>query len=106
ALLAQIDEPGWHERETPEPLATLLLQLCAWYLIHVKQAHEPADRVALFHLGNGAPLERLNWLGDTSEAGLARSAGIMANYAYRLSEVERNHERDFPEHLVIAPRAV
>ena len=106
ALLTRIDEPGWHEREVPESLASLLLQLCAWYLIHAKQGVEPADRVARFHLGNGAALERLNWLGDTSGAGLARSAGIMANYAYRLSEVERNHERYFSQHMVVASRAV
>ena len=105
-LLARIDEPGWHEREIPEPLASLLLQLCAWYLVHVKQGSEPADRVARFHLGNGAALERLNWLGDTSEAGLARSAGVMANYAYRLSDVERNHARYFGQHEVVASRAV
>lgn len=106
ALLAMIDQPGWHEQEVPEPLAQLLLQLCAWYLVHVKQGVEPIDRVARFHLGNGAALERLNWLGDTSTAGLARSLGIMANYAYRLSEVERNHERYFRHHLVVASRAV
>jgi len=106
AWLARIDEPGWQEREVPEPLSSLLLQLCAWYLVNGKQGVEPVDRVARFHLGNGAALERLNWLGDTSTAGLARSAGIMANYAYRLSEVERNHERYFREHLVVASRAV
>jgi malonyl-CoA decarboxylase len=106
ALLARIDEPGWHQGEVAEPLASLLLQLCAWYLVHAKQGVEPADRVARFHLGNGAALERLNWLGDTSAAGLARSAGIMANYAYRLAEVERNHERYFREHIVVASRQV
>jgi malonyl-CoA decarboxylase len=106
ALLARIDEPGWQEREVPEPLSSLLLQVCAWYLMHGKQGVEPVDRVARFHLGNGAALERLNWLGDTSAAGLARSAGIMANYAYRLSDVERNHERYFREHAVVASRAV
>src|SRR6185436_8352901 len=104
--LARIEEPGWQEREVPEPLSSLLLQLCAWYLVNGKQGVEPFDRVARFHLGNGATLERLNWLGDTSAAGLARSAGIMANYAYRLSDVERNHERYFREHLVVASRAV
>lgn len=106
ALLRRLDEPGWHQHEVPESLANLLLQLCAWYLVHAKQGVEPADRVARFHLGNGAALERLNWLGDTSDAGLTRSAGIMANYGYRLSDVERNHERYFRQHVVVASRAV
>ena len=89
-----------------EPLPSLLLQLCAWYLMHEKHGAEPFDRVARFHLGNGAALERLNWLGDTSDSGLARSAGIMANYVYRLSDVERNHDRYFRQHEVVASRAV
>ena len=43
-------------------------------------------------LGNGARVEQLNWLADPSEKGLAQSAGIMANYAYVPSRIERNHE--------------
>jgi len=62
--------------------------------------------VARFHLGNGAALERLNWMGDISETGMARSAGLMVNYVYRLSEVERNHERYFREHAIAASAAV
>ena len=54
--------------------------------------------MARFHLGNGASLERLNWMGDTSEQGMARSAGLMVNYVYWLAELERNHERYFREH--------
>ena len=73
------------------------MRLCAYYL--VRQAggggHAGLDPVARFHLGNGAALERLNWMGDTSQAGMARSAGLMVNYVYRLNEVERNHERYF-----------
>ncbi len=109
ALLARIEQPGWHEREIPEMLPKLLLRLCAWYLLHAKQKDdgpEPFDAVARFHLGNGASLERLNWLGDTSAAGLERSAGIMVNYVYRLEDVERNHERYFAEKTVVASRAV
>jgi malonyl-CoA decarboxylase len=104
--LMQIADPAWHLGEVPEELRTKLMQLCAWYLIHEKQGHEPLDAVARFHLGNGAAMERLNWMGDTSETGIARSAGMMVNYVYWLSEVERNHERYFREHHVIASPAV
>jgi malonyl-CoA decarboxylase len=58
--------------------------------------------VARFHLGNGAALERLDWMGDSSEQGMARSAGIMVNYVYWLAELERNHERYFREHAIAA----
>ena len=106
ALLSAIAQPGWHTGEIPKPLQKLLMRLCAWYLLHAKQGAEPLDPVARFHLGNGAALERLNWLGDTSASGMERSAGMMVNYVYRLEDVERNHERYFSEHAVVCSRAV
>ena len=33
---------------------------------------------------------------------MARSAGLMVNYVYRLNEVERNHERYFRSHAIAA----
>jgi malonyl-CoA decarboxylase len=106
AALSAIETAGWHAGEVPESLQKLLMRLCAWYLLHAKQGAEPLDPVARFHLGNGAALERLNWLGDTSASGMARSAGLMVNYVYRLDDVERNHERYFADHAVVASRAV
>ncbi|OFZ86601.1 MAG: hypothetical protein A2W21_08490 [Betaproteobacteria bacterium RBG_16_66_20] len=106
AMLSVIEQPGWHSGAVSEPLQKLLMRLCAWYLLHAKQGAEPLDPVSRFHLGNGAALERLNWLGDTSESGMARSAGMMVNYIYRLEDVERNHERYFADHAVVASRAV
>jgi len=37
---------------------------------------------------------------------MARSAGLMVNYIYRLEDVERNHERFFSEHAVVASRSI
>ena len=108
ALLSRLADPAWHLGEIPEALEQLLVRLCAYYLVHAKQGEEhgkegrePLDPVARFHLGNGAMLERINWMGDISEQGMARSAGLMVNYTYWLAEVERNHERYFREHMVI-----
>ena len=53
----------------------------------------PNDPVARFHIGNGAILERINFLSDTSEKGLEQSLGFMVNYLYNLEEVEINHEK-------------
>jgi malonyl-CoA decarboxylase len=105
-LLKRIEDPAWHLGEIPESLQTQLTRLCAFYLLHAKQGQEPLDPVARFHLGNGASLERLNWMGDSSEQGMARSAGMMVNYVYWLAEVERNHERYFREHAIVAAPAV
>jgi malonyl-CoA decarboxylase len=83
-----------------------LLRLCARYLLLAKRGQEPADPVARFHLGNGARLHRLNWLGDLSAAGIARSAGLTANYVYRLSEIEQNHHSYITGRQVIASRRI
>jgi malonyl-CoA decarboxylase len=103
-LRAKLDQPGWWENASlSTELRQELVPLCARYLLQAKQRREPLDPVARFHLRNGARLERINWLGDTSAAGMQRSAGLMVNYFYRLSDLERNHEtytRDY--HIVAA----
>ena len=65
---------------------------------------EPRDPVARFHLGNGARLERLNWPADPSEKGVAQGAGLMVNYRYDQTQVERNHEA-YANHGEIAAAA-
>ncbi len=84
------------------PVKNELSGLCAQYLLEARRNKEPLDPVARFHLANGARLERLNWMGDTSRAGLERSLGLMANYLYRLSDVEKNHEVYAAKYQVIA----
>ena len=105
-LLARIEDPAWHLGDVPDELEKQLTRLCAYYLLHAKQDGEPLDAVARFHLGNGAALERLNWMADSSEQGMARSAGLMVNYVYWLAEVEKNHERYFHEHAIAASSLV
>ena len=102
ALLSRLEDSAWHLGEVPEMLQKLLSRLCAYYLLQAKQGPEPLDPVARFHLGNGAALERLNWMGDSSEQGMSRSAGLMVNYVYWLAELEKNHERYFREHFIAA----
>jgi len=70
-----------------------LMRLCARYLMREQVKGRPRDPVARFHLGNGAEIFRLNWLGDCSAKGLRESAGIMVNYRYRLEAIDENHER-------------
>jgi malonyl-CoA decarboxylase len=98
-LLRMLEQPRWWDnRKLSEALQKELIPWCARYLLQAKHGREPLDPVARFHLRNGARLERINWLGDTSDAGMQRSAGIMVNYFYRLADLEGNHEtytRDF-----------
>lgn len=89
--LKGLESSDWHRNDrNAESLRKLLMPLCAHYL--VSGNGHGFDPVARFHLGNGARLERLNWLADTSKRGLQQSAGMMVNYLYRLDQVEENHE--------------
>jgi malonyl-CoA decarboxylase len=93
-LVALLDRPGWRsDSVVAAVMREPLFRLCAQYLVVEKgRAGRALDPVAHFHLTNGARVERLNWLGDTSEKGLQQSAGIMVNYLYRLDHIEANHE--------------
>jgi malonyl-CoA decarboxylase len=79
------------------PIASrdVALRLCAHYLINEKSGHLAMDPVARFHLGNGARLAGIHWAADLSEKGLKQSAGIMVNYHYDISAIERNHDAYF-----------
>jgi malonyl-CoA decarboxylase len=70
-----------------------MMPAAAYYFLRAKTASgRPVDPVARFHLGNGARLERLDFLGDLSAKGMRESHGLMVNYLYALEEIERNHE--------------
>jgi malonyl-CoA decarboxylase len=76
----------------PESARPALLKLAAHYLLHERKQDRALDPVAAFHLGNGAAVEQINWMADTSPKGIEQSFGMMVNYAYRPWQIERNHE--------------
>jgi malonyl-CoA decarboxylase len=78
--------------KTDASLKQMILRVCATYLTRHASAEDRADPVARFHLGNGARLERINWLGNTAPRGIQESFGIMVNYLYDVETIERNHE--------------
>src|SRR5262249_4150595 len=86
--LAALDQPGWwQDTDTREAIEEPLLRAAAWYFLHAKtKSGTPVDSVARFHLGNGARLERLDWLADSSERALSQSYGLMVNYLYDLED--------------------
>ena len=73
--------------------AILNENILKYFFISNRIDNLPNDPVARFHIGNGAILERINFLSDTSEKGLEQSLGFMVNYLYNLEEVEMNHEK-------------
>ena len=92
--VAALDAADWQgDKAASAALRRALMPLAAHYFLHAKTADgRPIDPVARFHLGNGARLERINWLADTGEAGMAASAGVMVNYLYDTAAIEANHE--------------
>ena len=82
----------WADPDRAEALRAPLTRLCAEYLTASNGGRGPRDPVARFHLGNGARLERVNWLGNTAPRGMRESYGLMVNYLYDLASIESNHE--------------
>jgi malonyl-CoA decarboxylase len=107
-MLAALDEWSWIDNPTATEYARRVLEpLAAHYFLRAKTPDGRAvDPVARFHLGNGARLERINWLGDRSRKGLRESAGIMVNYLYDLDEIEENHEAYANQREIVASGAV
>ena len=108
AALANLDTVGWWQAEaTRDPVKEPLIRAAAWYYLHARTRNgSPVDSVARFHLGNGARLERLNWLADTSERAISQACGLMVNYLYDLEDIEENHEAYAQQRTVVASKAV
>jgi malonyl-CoA decarboxylase len=92
-LLSDLERDGWwHDLTQSEKLRPALMRLCALYLTRQPSPGSRIDPVARFHLGNGARLERINWLGNAAHRGIQESFGIMVNYLYDHDSIEENHE--------------
>ena len=108
AALTVLDQTGWwRDEDSAAEVQDSVMRASAWYFLRARnQRGTPLDAVARFHLGNGARLERINWLADTSERAMAQAYGLMVNYLYDLDEIEKNHEAYAEGPTVIASGAV
>src|SRR6266702_3809556 len=107
-LLENLEKPDWFAHpELTSQLRAVLEPLAAHYFLKARTSKgRLIDSVARFHIGNGARLERIDWLGDLSPKGLRESAGIMVNYLYRLEDIEKNHEAYANQGEIAASSAV
>ena len=101
AALAALDTPGWHQNaELVESVRAPLLSAAAAYFLRARDGRgRVADAIARFHLGNGARLERLDMLGDTSPNGLEGSLRADGQLSLRSA-----HHRAEPRGLCRARR--
>ena len=108
AAFATLDRPDWwRDGATAELVREPLLRAAAWYYLHARTAAgTPVDSVARFHLGNGARLEQVHFLADTSERAMRQSHGLMVNYLYDLEHIERNHEAYAQQRTIVAANAI
>jgi malonyl-CoA decarboxylase len=106
AVRSLLDRPVWWEVPAiDKALRPILTRLAARYLTSADEKGRAFDRVAHFHLGNGAIVERLNWLADVSANGFRQSYAMMVNYRYKLADVDANHEA-YATGRVVASREV
>jgi malonyl-CoA decarboxylase len=107
ALAALVRPDWWRDPASIAAIREPFLRAAAWYYLRGRNSRGlPVDAVARFHLGNGARLERLDWLGDTSERALQQSYGLMVNYLYDLDYIEQNHEAYAQQHAIAAASAI
>lgn len=105
--LMELLDTRWHvDAYVRDTLEKILLRLMAGYLLNEKKDRRALDPVAHFHLSNGARLERINWLADTSEKAFAQSAGMMVNYLYSLKHIDDNHEAYVSDGVIPGSRSV
>jgi malonyl-CoA decarboxylase len=108
AALAHLDTQGWWQMPGPrEAVREPLMHAAACYFLRARSKNGiPVDPVARFHLGNGARLEQINLLADTSSKGLSQSHGLMVNYLYDLKSIEKNHEAYAETRTIVTSGAV
>ncbi|WP_404977011.1 malonyl-CoA decarboxylase [Accumulibacter sp.] len=92
-LIGLLGDAAWAADERlARALEHGLTRLAARYLMTATRGGRPYDPVTRFHLGNGARIERLNYLADTSARGYQQSYGMMVNYLYDPEMIEANVE--------------
>ena len=89
ALFHLLEKPLAHRDVLAAPLERLGLA----YLTKVHKNKKLYDPVAVFHLSNGARIERVNAFGNLQSYGMEASFGLTVNYKYLPADLEENHER-------------
>ena len=66
----------------------------------------PLDPVQRFHLSNGASLDKIHFMGNPSNKGIANSLGLMVNYKYQMDNLEKNHEQYFSRETISSSKSL
>ncbi|MBA8878375.1 malonyl-CoA decarboxylase [Phyllobacterium myrsinacearum] len=106
--LAALDDENWTDDATKlAAVRAAMLPAAASYFLQARTPDGRAlDPVARFHLGNGARLERLDFLADRSARAMRQAYGLMVNYLYKLDDIETNHEAFAQRGEIVAAPAI
>lgn len=106
-IVCLLDRPDWHfDQQITAIVQPLLEKLLFQYFHATREDGLPVDPVERFHLGNGARVERTNWLGDVSEKGFSQAYGFMVNYLYPIKDIDKNHELFATKNKIVISSAV
>ncbi|KAG7400805.1 hypothetical protein PHYBOEH_004319 [Phytophthora boehmeriae] len=88
-LLKKLSDPEWHkDTELVENIRDVMTVACARYILFERKKDKIFDPVANFHLQNGAQVEQINFMADTTPSSLAISLGMMINYRYCMTSID------------------
>ena len=84
-----------------------ITKLVAHYIVNEKNNKGlPLNDVSRFHLGNGAIVDDIIVNANISEVGFKRSFGVMVNYLYELTNIEKNHENYVNNNKIIVSNKI
>ena len=106
--IQKLQTPNWFEDQnyTDKMQSPMRAAALAYLTDRQNGSHRLQDSVARFHLGNGARIENIQWLADTSQRELKNSYAMMVNYLYELDQIEDNHEAFAVRHEVALSRSM
>ncbi len=100
--------PAGRRRKRPAPRSRRSSarwpRIIFWWRNHPRGARLIRSRGSIWAMARG--WKRINPMGDLSPKGIAQAAGLMVNYRYVLSDIEKNHEAFAGKGEIVASPAV
>ncbi|EEY66457.1 malonyl-CoA decarboxylase (MCD), putative [Phytophthora infestans T30-4] len=88
-LLKKLSDPAWYQdAELVDNIRDIITAACARYILFERKKDKILDPVANFHLQNGAQVEQINFMADTTPSALMSALGMMINYRYCMTSID------------------
>ncbi|KAK1945808.1 Malonyl-CoA decarboxylase [Phytophthora citrophthora] len=88
-LQKKLSDPEWHkDLELVENIRDVMIAACARYILFERKKDKILNPVANFHLQNGAQVEQINFMADTTPSSLSSAFGMMINYRYCMTSID------------------